>query len=67
VKLYDNWKDILKHAWSLRFMGLAFVFTTLEVALPFFSEAVPQRVFGALSGLCAAAAFVSRLVAQKGV
>jgi hypothetical protein len=67
MKLYANWREIVKHAWSLRFIGLAFAFTVAEVALPFFSDEFPPRLFGVLSGLSAAAAFVSRLVAQKDV
>ena len=46
-------------------MVLAFVFTAAEVMLPFFSDAVPQKLFAVLSGLAVAGAFVSRLVAQK--
>lgn len=65
--LYDNWRDILRQAWSIRFIALAFGFTVAEIALPFFSDAFPPRVFGLLSGVSAAAAFVSRLVAQKDV
>jgi hypothetical protein len=67
LHLYSNWRDILKHAWSMRFIALAFLFTVAEVALPFFSDEFPPRLFGVLSGLSAAAAFVSRLVAQKDV
>lgn len=67
MKLYENWQTIVRQAWSIRFIALAFVFTTAEVALPFFSESVPDKLFGLLSGLCAAAAFASRLIAQKDV
>lgn len=67
LTLYDNWRDIVRHAWSIRFMAIAFVCTVAEVALPFFSESFPPRLFGVMSGLAAAAAFVSRLVAQKDV
>lgn len=67
IRLYDNWREIAVKAWSVRFIALAFIFTALEVALPFFSEAVPDKLFGVLSGLFAAAAFASRLVAQKDV
>ena len=67
MKLYDNWREIATKAWSIRFIALAFCFTLLEVALPFFSESFPDKLFGVMSGLCAAGAFASRLIAQKDV
>jgi hypothetical protein len=65
VTLHDNWRCLLKKAWSVKFMVLAFVLTMAEVMLPFFSDEVPPRTFALLSGLAVAGAFVSRLVAQK--
>ena len=67
MKLYENWKTIVKKALSVRFMVLAFVFTMVEAMLPFFSTAVPPKLFAVLSGLSVAAAFVARLVAQRDV
>lgn len=46
-------------------MLMAFVFTMAEVMLPFFSDAVPPRLFAVMSGIAVAGAFVSRLIAQK--
>ena len=66
MKLYDNWKDILKRAWSIRFMVLAAVLSGIEVILPFFNESIPKNIFAALSFVCVSAAFVARLVAQRG-
>ena len=65
MTLHDNWRTLLRKAWSVRLMVLAFLLTMAEVMLPFFSEAVPPRMFAVLSGLAVAGAFVSRLVAQK--
>jgi hypothetical protein len=67
VKLAPDWKRILVKAWSVRLMALAFVFTALEIALPFLDGylPIPQRVFAAAAGLAGAGAFVARLVAQK--
>lgn len=65
MNLAQNWRTLLRKAWSVRLMVLAFMFTMAEVMLPFFSEAVPPRMFAVLSGLAVAGAFVSRLVAQK--
>ncbi len=65
MTLKDDWRDVVRKAWSIKFMVLAFVLTMAEVMLPFFSDAVPPRTFAVLSGLAVAGAFVSRLVAQK--
>ena len=67
MKLYPNWKEIATKAWSIRFILIAGFFSGCEVALPFFSEAFPRNLFGALSGIFCAAAFIARLVAQKGM
>lgn len=65
MTLNANWRTIVRKAWSVKFMVLAFVLTMAEVMLPFFSDAVPPRTFAVLSGLAVAGAFVSRLIAQK--
>lgn len=67
MKLYDNWRQIVRKAWSVRLMVLAFVFTMIEAMLPLFSHSVPPKLFAMLSGLAVAGAFVARLVAQKDV
>jgi hypothetical protein len=67
MTLKDDWRDVVRKAWSVKFMVLAFVLTMAEVMLPFFSDAVPPRTFAVLSGLAVAGAFVARLVAQKDI
>lgn len=65
IKFKNDWRDILKRAWSVRLMAVAFLLTAIEVMLPFFGEKFPPRVFAVASGLAVAGAFVARLVAQK--
>ena len=65
MTLNENWQVLVRKAWSVRFMLMAFVFTMAEVMLPFFSDAVPPRLFAVMSGIAVAGAFVSRLIAQK--
>lgn len=65
MTLLPDWKDILKKAWSIRFLILAGLMSAVEVALPFFSADIPRGVFAALSGISVGGAFVARLVAQK--
>jgi hypothetical protein len=67
MKLYDNWKDILRRAWSIRLMLLAGLLSGCEVILPLFIDAMPRNVFAILSLLAVSGAFVARLVAQKDV
>lgn len=65
MRVKDDWRNVVRKAWSVRLMVLAFLLTMAEVMLPFFSDAVPPRTFAVLSGLAVAGAFVSRLIAQK--
>lgn len=67
MKLYANWKQIVRKAWSVRFMILAGVLSGCEVILPLFSDVIPRNTFAVLSMLAVSAAFVSRIVAQKDV
>jgi hypothetical protein len=67
MKLYDNWREILRKAWSIRLMLLAGLLTGCEVILPLFTDTMPRNVFAILSMLAVSGAFISRLVAQKGV
>jgi hypothetical protein len=67
MKLYPNWKAILKKCWSIRFMALAGLLSGCEVVLPLFSDAIPRSTFAVLSFLAVGGAFVSRLVAQEGI
>ena len=67
MHFYPNYKDIVRRSWSLRFIILAGVLSGLEVILPFFSDEIPRNIFAALSFVAVSAAFVARLVAQKGI
>lgn len=69
MKLVANWRDVLRHAWSVRLLILAGVLSGVEVALPLLDGLlpIPQGVFAGLSGLVVCGAFVARFVAQKGL
>ena len=69
MKPVANWRAVLRHAWSVRLLAVAFILTGLEVALPLMDGLlpIPPRSFAILAGLATAGAFVARLVAQKGV
>lgn len=67
MSLYENWKEILRRSWNLRFLILAGILSGCEVALPLFADNIPRNLFAALSFVFVCAAFVARLVAQKGI
>lgn len=67
MKLIDDWKAILKHAWSIRLIILTGTLTGLEVALPLFMDAFPRGVFAGLSAFTSILALWARLTAQKGM
>lgn len=65
MKPIENWRSVLKKAWSIRLMLLAAVLSGIEVILPVFSRSMPEGLFAGLSFITVMAAFVARLVAQK--
>jgi len=71
MRLVDDWRRVLKRAWSIRLMILAGILSGIEVvlSLPDIADRLdwPQGIFAALSGLTTAAAFVARIIAQNGV
>lgn len=67
VKLYENWRTILRRSWSLRFQALAFGLIFAEAALPFFEEYFTRKQFAVVLGAVVASAFIARLVAQKDI
>ncbi len=67
MKLYPNWKTILRKGWSIRFMLVAGLLSGCEVALPVFADQIPRTTFALLSFLAVGGAFISRLVAQEGL
>lgn len=70
MKLASDWKDILLRAWSIKFIILAGIFTGLEAAVSFFPSMFPwigSGYMALMTGFICVAAFVSRIVAQKGL
>lgn len=67
MRLYNNWREIVRRSWSLRFIILAGLLSGCEIALPLFADQIPRNLFAVLSFVAVSAAFVARLVAQKGI
>jgi hypothetical protein len=66
LKLHDDWKWIVSHAWSVRFTVAAFMLSALETFLGLVAHTnhLPPTLFAAISAVVTGAAFVARLVAQ---
>lgn len=67
MKLYSNWKTILRKAWSVRLMILAGLLSAMEVVLPLYIDSIDRGTFAILSIIATGGAFVARLVAQSTV
>jgi len=67
MKLYNNWKEIVRKAWSIKFIILAGVLSASEVILPLFFDYFDRGTFAILSFIAVSGAFVSRLIAQKDI
>lgn len=66
-KIVANWRAVLVHAWSIRLIILAGVFSALEVVFAVFADnpPIPRGAFAGLSGSVSLAAFYFRFVSQK--
>jgi hypothetical protein len=67
MKLYTNWKDIIRKAWSIKFIIIAGALSASEVILPLFFDYFDRGTFALLSFVAVSGAFVSRIVAQKDI
>lgn len=67
MQLGSQWKNVVRKAWSIRFMLLAGLLSGIEVVFPLFVDSFPRGLFAALSALFTGAAFVARIVVQKEV
>lgn len=67
MKLVDDWRNILRRAWSVRLWALAAVFEAAGMVLPLFSDTLPRVTFSALALITAAGGIWARLIDQKGI
>lgn len=64
ICLLDDWRRVLRRAWSIRFSLLAAAFTVAEVVVPIFGDVLPRGVFVLLAFAASIGATVARIVAQ---
>lgn len=69
MTLVRNWREVLRYAWSIRFMVLSACLSGAEVWFSFAqpSEAIPPGTFAALAAVTSVASTLARFVAQKKV
>lgn len=65
IKLIDEWRDVIKKAWSVRLIIAAALMSGIEVALPLFSDSFPRGIFSILSFFSTAGAVLARVYSQK--
>ena len=65
MRLVQDWKRVLRRAWSVRLNLLAAALTGATAALPAFMGVVPPMWLLALCTIVPLAAAVARLVAQE--
>ncbi|NEJ10474.1 hypothetical protein GR238_34505 [Rhizobium leguminosarum] len=69
--LVHNWREVLKHAWSVRLDALALLVIVLEPVYLFFAATwvshniYIQLAMSVVTGLLTAAAIVARIVFQR--
>lgn len=64
MKPVDDWRLVLRKAWSVRLGALAAVLTGIEAVLPLFSGEFPRGLFAILSFGVVVGAMIARFVAQ---
>ena len=65
--LVPNWKIIVRKAWSVRLIILAGLLSGAEAAMPFIDDKMPRGAFAVASLMVTGAAFVARILVQKGI
>lgn len=64
--LHEDWRLIIKKAWSLKLNALALVLGALEVWVGMVKpDGVPPLLFASLSSLVTVGAMMARVMAQK--
>ena len=64
ICLLDDWRRVLRRAWSIRFSLLTAAFTAVEVVVPLFGDVLPCGAFVLLAFAASIGATVARIVTQ---
>lgn len=67
-RLHDNWRQLMRHAWSVRFACAATVCEGVALFCQFFTDAEHGRVaFAAVGFVCTVLAGLARLMPQAAI
>ena len=64
MKLIDDWRTVLRKAWSVRLVLLVALLGALELVLPMFADLIPRAWYAVATVVLALVAAVARVVAQ---
>lgn len=67
IRLLNDWRKIVRRAWSIRFSLLAAILSAAEMVVPLFGDALPRGLFVLLAFVASIGATISRLMVQKGM
>lgn len=66
MELHEDWKAILKKAWSIKFTGVSLLLSAVEVYVQMVQPAgIPGGVFAGIAAAVSLLAGVARLLAQQ--
>lgn len=65
VEVRQDWRWVIKRAWSFRLLALAALLESASVIIPLFANEIPRTTFSILILIVIAAAMVARVIAQK--
>ena len=65
IVLDEDWKLILRKAWSIKFGILSAIFAGVEIILPIIQSSIPRGLFAGLTLLSVTGGLISRLIVQK--
>jgi len=67
VKLHQNWREILKKAWSIKLTILAMVFSVMREVVSLYADLLPRHVFAVLTVIALLGVLVARIIWQENV
>jgi hypothetical protein len=67
MTLHEDYKHILQHAWSVKWMVMAGVFDTVALVAPVFEAAIPILLFAAINLVCVVGGIWARVLCQPKV
>lgn len=67
MKLYSNWKDIVRKAWSIRLAAIATLLSLTQAVVPIYADVLDRDVFAILTAVSTLGVIIARLVFQEDV